>query len=85
MAKKFDAQGLNNNFNLPDLLEFCKLHDIPVPSSAKKKNAVIRIIIQFIQTGSLPNKRKSSVAKKPKKEEETTTEQKKEEEEEQPK
>ena len=68
MAKKFDAQGLNNNFNLPDLLEFCKLHDIPVSSSAKKKNAVIRIVLQFVETGAVPNsgKRKSGSAKKPK-------------------
>jgi len=66
MAKKFDSQGLNNNFNLPDLLEFCKLHDIPVSSSVKKKNAVIRLVLQFVENGSVPNKRKSSGSKKSK-------------------
>lgn len=60
MARKFDAQGLYNNFNLPDLVEFCRLHGLPL-SSAKKKNALIRVILQYAETGVVPQsgKRKS--------------------------
>ena len=65
MAHRFDAQGLYNNFNLPDLVEFCRLHGLPL-SSAKKKNALIRVILQYVETGVVPaaGKRKSGGARR---------------------
>lgn len=65
MARRFDAQGLYNNFNLPDLVEFCRMHGLPL-SSAKKKNALIRVILQYVETGVVPQagKRKSGGARR---------------------
>ena len=61
MQKKYDAQGMHNNYNLTDLQDFCKEYELQVAQSAKKKSALIRVILNFVETGVKPStpKRKS--------------------------